>query len=68
VTLGNWHPRASSYKFQWYVGHKKIHHGAKRTLHVKRSAAGKRLRCRVTAHRPGFAKGTATTKQVKVSR
>jgi hypothetical protein len=68
VTVGKWHPRASAYTFQWYVGHKKIHHGAKRKLVVKRALAGKRLSCRVTARRRGFAKGHATTKRVKVSR
>jgi hypothetical protein len=68
VTLGKWRPAASSYQFRWYVGHHKIHHGTKRKLLVTQSEAGKRLSCRVTARRPGFAKGSATTKRVKISR
>jgi hypothetical protein len=68
VSLGKWKPAAASYKFQWYAGARRIHHGTSRKLKLTKSRAGKRLRCVVTAHRPGFANGHATSNRVKVTR
>lgn len=68
VSLGKWKPAAKSYKFQWYVGNKKVRAGTKRKLRLTKSEVGKHLKCRVTAHRAGFASGTATSKRVKITR
>jgi hypothetical protein len=67
VSSGTWSPRASSYSYQWYLGSKKIKGATKSSLTLKASEKGKTITCRVTAHKTGFASGTATSKGVKVS-
>ena len=67
VSKGSWSPRASTYSYQWFAGSKAIKHATKSSLKLKKSEKGKKITCRVTAHRTGYASGKATSKGIKVT-
>jgi hypothetical protein len=69
VKPGNWSkPGVSkvSFTYQWLLNGRAIRGATKSTLKLARSYRGKKISCRVTAHAPGFANGSATTASVKV--
>ena len=68
VTKGKWSPKATSYKYQWYIGSKKIKHATKSSLKLTKKDAGKKLTCVVTAHRAHYKAGSARSKGVKVKK
>ncbi len=68
ASKGKWSPAASSYSYQWYVNGKKIKHATKSSLKVPSSDKGKKLTCKVTAHKTGYASGTATTAATKIKK
>jgi hypothetical protein len=63
---GKWSPRASKYKYQWYLGNAKIKGATKATFKPTSKDSGKKLSCAVTAQKVGFAVGTAKSKSIKV--
>jgi hypothetical protein len=67
VGHGTWSSAASSYTYQWFVGTKTIKGATKSSLKIPAAENGKTISCRVTAHKAGFANGTASTKGVKVT-
>jgi hypothetical protein len=68
VHKGSWSPRATSYRYQWYLGSKKIKHATHASLKLTRSEVGKKLSCKVTARRAHYKPGTARTKRVTVKK
>jgi hypothetical protein len=67
VKTGSWSPHASKFSYQWYLGSKKIKHATKKVFKPVSKDAGKKLKCKVTAKKAGFASASATTKAVKVT-
>jgi hypothetical protein len=67
VSHGSWSPKASGYSYQWFAGSKAIKHATKSSLKLKKPQKGKKVTCRVTAHRTGYASGKATSKGIKVT-
>jgi Bacterial Ig-like domain (group 3) len=67
VSSGKWSPSASKYGYQWFDGKKKIKGATKSSLKLTKAQKGGSITCVVTASKTGYAKGTATTKAVKVS-
>jgi hypothetical protein len=68
VTAGTWSPAASKVTYQWYINKKKVHGATKATFTVPKSTKkGAKITCKVTASATGFAKGTFTTKSVKIT-
>jgi hypothetical protein len=63
---GTWSPRATSYHYQWYVGTKAIKGATKSTYVLTRAEKGKKVSCKVTAIKTGYAHGTARTSSVTV--
>lgn len=58
VTHGTWSPKATSYKYQWYVGKKKLKGATSSSIKVPKSAIGKWVYARVTAIAPsGYTNG-----------
>jgi hypothetical protein len=68
TTDGSWTPAATSYSYQWYVGTTKIRHATRRSLRLTSAERGKRVSCRVRAHRTGYTSHAETTERVKVTR
>jgi Bacterial Ig-like domain (group 3) len=66
VSKGKWSPTATSFRYQWFLGSKKIKHATKSSLKLKASEVGKKLSCVVTARRAHFTNATARTKRVTV--
>jgi hypothetical protein len=66
VKPGTWSQKAT-FTYQWLLNGKVIKHATKSTFKPTKSDKGKKLSCRVTAHKAGFANGSATTSSVKVS-
>jgi hypothetical protein len=66
VNHGKWSPAASSYTYQWYVGSSKIKGAHKSSYKLISKDKGKKVSCKVTAKKTGFASGSAKTKSVKV--
>jgi len=66
VRHGTWSPAASSYSYQWYRAGYRIRHATKSSLTLIKSERGATITCRVTAHKTGYASGSATTKPVTV--
>jgi hypothetical protein len=62
---GTWSPKPTSYRYQWYVGAKKIAGATKSSVTLKTSEVGKKVSCAVTAVR-AHKKGTAKSKTVTV--
>jgi hypothetical protein len=65
---GSWTPAATSYTYQWFVGSKKIPHATRRSLRPTSAERGKRISCRVRAHRTGYRSHAVMTERVKVAR
>jgi uncharacterized protein with von Willebrand factor type A (vWA) domain len=68
VRRGAWSPLASSYTYQWFRGRTRIRHATRRSLRLTASERGRRISCRVTAHRKGYRNGTALTRPVRVTK
>jgi hypothetical protein len=68
VSRGTWSPKASSYTYRWFVGDARIRHASRRSLRLTASERGKRITCRVTAHRKGYRNGSAMTNRVRVTK
>ncbi len=68
VSKGKWSPKATSYKYQWYIGSKKIKHATHSSLKLKKADAGKKLSCVVTAHRAHYKAHKVRTKRVTVKK
>jgi hypothetical protein len=66
VSKGKWSPKATSFRYQWFLGSKKIKHATKSSLKLKASEVGEKLSCVVTARRAHFKNATARTKRVTV--
>jgi hypothetical protein len=64
---GSWTPAATSYTYQWYLGTKKIPHATRRSLRLTATEQGKRISCRVRAHRSGYRSHAVMTERVKVA-
>ncbi|MGN6473421.1 MAG: substrate-binding domain-containing protein [Mycobacteriales bacterium] len=64
---GQWAPGATSYSYQWYAGSAKIRGATKSHLKLTKSLKGKRIHCKVTAHRSGYKSASASSNSVKVS-
>jgi hypothetical protein len=67
VRAGSWSPAATSYSYQWLLAGKPIAHATRSSFLIPKADKGKLLSVRVTAHRAGYANGTATSKAVKAS-
>jgi len=64
---GSWSPTATSYSYQWLLAGKAIPHATGSSFTIPKADKGKLLSVRVTAHRAGYANGSATSKAMKVS-
>jgi hypothetical protein len=67
VKAGTWSQRSVTFTYQWLLNGKVIKHATKSSFKPTKADKGKKLSCRVTAHKTGFANGSATTSSVKVS-
>jgi hypothetical protein len=65
---GRWTPAATSYTYQWYVGNKRVPHATRKSLRLTSAERGKRVSCRVRAHRTGYTSHAVMTERVKVVR
>jgi hypothetical protein len=65
---GTWSPAASRFTYSWYVGSKHLVHATRPTLRLTASERGRRLTCRVTAHRLGYASRTVKTVAVRITK
>ncbi len=65
---GAWSPSARRVRFQWFRGKWKIHGATASSYRVTGKDRGKRIKVKVTAITPGHARGTATSKPVRVAR
>jgi hypothetical protein len=65
---GSWTPAAKSYTYQWYVGGNKLSHATHKSLRLTSAERGKRISCRVRAHRHGYKHKAVMTERVKVTR
>jgi hypothetical protein len=65
---GTWSPTASRFTYRWYLGSTKLAHATRPTLRLTASERGRRLTCRVTAHRPGYASRTLKTVAVRITK
>jgi hypothetical protein len=65
---GSWTPTATSYTYQWYLGSKKIPHATRKSLRLTAAEQGRRISCRVRAHRTGYTSHAVMTERVKVAR
>lgn len=61
---GTWSPTPSSYTYQWYAGTRAIAAGHASYYQIPPQYKGKRIWCRVTAHKFGYANGVADTASV----
>ncbi|WP_110208116.1 TolB family protein [Nocardioides daejeonensis] len=70
ATMGTWSKAPTAVSFRWLRNGKAIKgaKGAKATYKVRKGDRGKRLAVRVTAKRPGFRDGSATSRAVQVRR
>jgi hypothetical protein len=68
VSSGRWSPSASSYHYQWLLNGKAITGATKSSFTIVKKDKGKRLSCRVTARKTGFAPGSATSNAVTVTK
>jgi hypothetical protein len=66
ASSGRWTPSATSYKYQWFRGAKAISGATSKSHKVKNSEVGKKLACRVTAIKKGYADGVKKTATVTV--
>jgi hypothetical protein len=67
VSKGKWSPKATSFRYQWFLGSKKIKHATKSSLKLTSSGVGKKLSCVVTARRAHFKDAKVRTKRVTVT-
>jgi len=67
VNNGKWSPAATSFKYQWYVGKKKIAGATSNTFKPGASLVGKTISCLVTAKRLHWTDGSFKTAGVKVT-
>ncbi|MFE9313066.1 hypothetical protein ACFYM5_36535 [Streptomyces sp. NPDC006706] len=63
---GTWSPSATSYTYQWKRNGKSISGATKSTYVLVKADRGQKVTVKITAHRDGWANGTATTKPVTV--
>jgi alpha-tubulin suppressor-like RCC1 family protein len=61
ASKGVWGPAPTSVAFQWRRGGHPIHGATHRTYHVTPADRGHKISVRVTAHRPGYPDGHATS-------
>lgn len=66
VSTGKWSPAAAGFTYQWLRNGSKIKGATKASYKPTKKDKGKKLSCRVTAKKSGFASGKATSKTVKV--
>lgn len=64
---GSWTPKASNYKYLWLKNGTKISGATAKTYTVPGTATGKKIGCKVTAIKKGYAKGVAKSKPVTIS-
>jgi surface antigen len=68
--VGSWSPTAGSYRYQWQVlkggAYVNIYGASARTYAVPKTYAGKYLRVRVIAVKPGHANGSAVSPRVRI--
>jgi hypothetical protein len=67
VNNGKWSPAATSFKYQWYLGSKKIGGATSNKYKPSASMVGKTISCLVTAKRLHWADGSYKTAGVKVT-
>ena len=68
VKAGTWSQKSGvKFTYQWLLNGKVIKHATKSSFKPTKSDKGKKLSCRVTAHKAGYANGSATTSSVTVS-
>ncbi len=67
VKAGSWSPAATSYSYQWLLAGKAIPRATGSSFKIPAADRGKLLSVRVTAHRAGYANGSAVSKALKVS-
>ncbi|MDX6229850.1 MAG: hypothetical protein QOI76_3240 [Frankiales bacterium] len=65
--VGTWTPKATSYSYQWLLGGKAIRHATHSSFTIPKQDKGKRLSLKVTAHRAGYANGSAISKTIKIT-
>jgi hypothetical protein len=65
--VGSWSPAATSYSYQWLLGGKAIRHATHSSFTIPKGDKGKRLSLKVTAHRAGFANGSAISRPIKIT-
>jgi hypothetical protein len=63
---GSWSPSATSFTYHWLAGGHPIRHATRKSFTIPAGYKGKRLSVKVTAHRPGYANGSAISKNVRV--
>jgi hypothetical protein len=68
VAHGTWSPSATKYSYQWYLGKAKIKGATKSSYKLVKKDAKKKISCKVTASKTGYASGSATTKSVTVKK
>jgi hypothetical protein len=68
VSKGSWRPRPSHFSYQWYLGSHKIKHATKKAYKLIKKDKGKKISCKVTATRHGYASASAKSKAVKVKK
>ncbi len=66
VSRGKWSPKASSYSYEWLLNGKKIKGATKSSYKLIGKDKGKKISCKVTAKKAGYAAGSATSKGVTV--
>lgn len=64
---GTWTPTATSYSYQWLLDGKAISGATHATYKATKAVKGHKLSVKITAKRPGYTNGTATSKAVKIS-
>lgn len=67
TTLGSWSKKPGRYSFKWYVNGKRIA-ATSRTVTLKSTWVGKRVKVVVVAHRAGCASGSAASVAITVRR
>lgn len=66
VSPGSWTPAPATVSFQWYRGNTPIKRANKSTYQLSRADRGASVRAVVTVTRPGWPKGTTSTKTARV--
>ena len=61
-------PHATRLTYRWYRNGHTIKHATKATYRTRKADRGKKLKVKITAHRPGHANGHTTTKAFKIRR